>query len=108
MGSRATLRAVPDAERAAKPAAPARKRGRPRTVLANAVDLDEREMLCVLRRKIAKQLDEGVRPASAFAAVLRQYREVDRQIRAIDEAAASLADDDYDDDDDEAFDPSEV
>jgi hypothetical protein len=76
--------------------------------LSNAVDLDEREMLVVLRRRIAKQLDEGVKPASAFAAVLRQFRDVDRQIRAIDEAAASMADDDDFDEDDDSFDPDEV
>jgi hypothetical protein len=77
---------------------PARRRGRPPTRLISAVDKSEREVLVILRRKLAARLDEGV-PTHALAALVRQLRDVDKDIRALD-ARAAQADDDEDDDDD--------
>ncbi len=90
-------------------AAPApRRRGRPRTRLISAVDGSEREMLVVLRRKLAAQIDAGA-PVHALAQLVRQLRAVDRDVRAIDERGAATADDDDDDTDDEAgWDPSKL
>jgi hypothetical protein len=70
---------------------PARRRGRPPTRLT-AVDKSEREVLVLLRRKLAAKLDEGV-PTHALATLVRQLRDVDKDIRAID-ARAAQADDD--------------
>ena len=46
-------------------------------------------MLVILRRKIASQLDKADVPPSALAALIRQYREIDGEIRGIDLAAAA-------------------
>ena len=69
-------------------------------------------MLVILRRKIASQLDKADVPPSALAALIRQYREIDGEIRGIDVAAAQLAagEGDLDDDDDGSagWDPSAI
>jgi hypothetical protein len=93
------------------PVSPPRKRGRPKTQLTSAVDDGERDMLVVLRRKLATRIDECDIP-TALAALVRQFRDVDARIRALDLAAALAADDeaDEDDEDDEetGWDPSKV
>lgn len=81
--------------------------GRPRTRLQNALDLSEREMLCVLRRSLAADIDNKKGPVAARAALIRQFREITAEIKAIDEAAAALDDDD-DYDDDGSFDPDGI
>jgi hypothetical protein len=58
--------------------------------LSSVVGKSERDMLVVLRRKLAAQIDKDVAP-SALAALVRQYREVDREIRGMDLVAAQLA-----------------
>ncbi|BBX63038.1 hypothetical protein MSAS_22120 [Mycobacterium saskatchewanense] len=71
----------------------------------------ERDTLVVLRRKLAALIDSDP-PAYQAVALMRQFREVDAQIRALDEAArveAEQADDvgdDEDDPDDDSFDLS--
>lgn len=111
MSSRANLRAVPSDAPSPAPArrkAPAKRgRGRPRTRLQNALELDERAMLCVLRRQLAADIDSGKGPIAAKAALVRQFREITAEIKAIDEAAAML-DDDNNYGDDDGFDPNEV
>jgi hypothetical protein len=88
-------------------------RGRPKTRLTSAVGSNgsEREMLVILRNKIAAKLDGDV-PATSFAQLLRQFDQYDRRIRAIDarEAEANADDgDDLDDDDgDASWDPESV
>jgi hypothetical protein len=90
---------------------PARKRGRPKTQLTSAVDDGERDMLVVLRRKLALRIDECDIP-TALAALVRQFRDVDARIRALDLAAALAVDDEADDDDEDddetGWDPSKV
>jgi hypothetical protein len=70
--------------------------------LVGAIDASERETLVILRRKIAAQLDQADVPPTALAALVRQFREIDREIRGLDLAAAQLAagGGDLDDDDD--------
>ena len=80
--------------------------------LSGAGGKSERDMLVILRRKIASQLDKADVPPSALAALIRQYREIDGEIRGIDLAAAQLAagEGDLDDDDDGSagWDPSAI
>ena len=71
------LRAVGPDERP-----PAPKKSKPRTIKA-AVDMDERALLVALREKAASEIDAGV-PAAYLAPVMRQLREIDREIRALD------------------------
>jgi hypothetical protein len=62
-------------------------------------------MCVVLRRKLAEQLDADDIAAHAVGQLVRQFREVDERIRAIDAKAAEDAaaqDDDDDLDDGEA------
>jgi trans-aconitate methyltransferase len=54
-----------------------------------ALGAPEREMLVILRRKIAAQIDDGCGPAQ-LAALVRQFREIDKEIRGLDAAAAEL------------------
>jgi hypothetical protein len=69
--------------------------------LSGAVGKSEREVLVILRRKLASRLDNADVPASALAALIRQFREIDHQIRGLDAAAAQLAAGEGDDDDDD-------
>jgi len=62
------------------PAAPAPE---PPKSLVEAVDRSERELLVAMRQKVASELDGGV-PGHAFAALMKQLRELDRDIRAMD------------------------
>ena len=67
-----------------------RGRGRSKTRLASAVDGSERELLVVLRRKLAAGIDQCTTPA-AVAALIRQFRDVDKEIRQIDAAGAGIS-----------------
>lgn len=62
------------------------KRKRPEN-LVDAVDMSERELLVAMRRKVAKEIDGGV-AAAYLAPLTRQLRELDREIRLMDEADA--------------------
>jgi len=47
--------------------------------------------------------------SAAFGALVRQFRQIDSQLRAIDAAAAAATDDDSDvDDADDVWDPSKL
>jgi hypothetical protein len=89
-----------------------RSPGRPKTKLTSAVDGDEREVLVVLRRKLASRIDASDIAAAPLAALVKQFRDIDARIRAIDVAAvmaAEEADDDEDEDeDDSGFDLSNI
>ncbi|BCP15677.1 hypothetical protein [Mycobacterium paraintracellulare] len=90
---------------------PARKAA-PRSLRSAVARGSERDVLVVLRRKLAEQLDAEL-PSHAVPGVIRQFRDVDAQIRAIDEreaeqAAAQDDDDDQDDDEDTTFDPNSL
>ncbi|MGO9352167.1 MAG: hypothetical protein ACLP3C_15585 [Mycobacterium sp.] len=70
--------------------------------LSSAVGKSERDMLVILRRKLAGELDKPHLPPSALAPLIRQFREINSEIRRLDMAAAQLAagdGDDYDDED---------
>ena len=94
---------------------PGRRRpGRPYKTLSSAVarSASERDVLVLLRKRLAAQLDGGDDvPPAAMAALIRQFRDVDAKIRAIDAAAKeATADDDGDmnDDDEAGWDPSKL
>ncbi|MGC2380725.1 MAG: hypothetical protein WA622_26990 [Mycobacterium sp.] len=90
----------------------ARRRGRPYKTLTSAVAVGrsatEREVLELLRRRLASRIDGGDdMPAAAFAAIVKQLRDVDAQIRALDAAAAAAVEEVSDEDDgDTGWDPS--
>jgi hypothetical protein len=71
-------------------------------------------MLVLLRRKLASRIDASVdAPLAPLAALVKQFRDVDTRIRAIDlaaaEAAAQAGDDDDDNGcDDTGWDPSKL
>lgn len=79
------LKVVSDAD------TPAPKPMTPKTIAA-AVQSSERELLVALRAKAAAELDSGV-PAHAISQLMRQLRELDKDIRALD---ARTQDDDED------------
>lgn len=54
----------------------------PKTIV-EAVEMDERALLVALRKKAAAEIDGGV-PAAYLAPVMRQVRELDKAIRALD------------------------
>lgn len=92
----------------------ARRPRAPRTLRAAIDGGSERDALVVLRRKLAALID-GDPPAYQAVALMRQFREVDAQLRALDELEAERAraedgDDENDDegDDDESFDPNSL
>jgi hypothetical protein len=64
---------------------PRPQRGRPKTKLASAEG--ERETLAILRRKLAAQIDQGA-PVHALSDLVRQFRQIDQDIRRMDTAAA--------------------
>ena len=68
-------------------AAPAK----PKTI-KDAAQLSERELLDAMRAKVATEIDAGV-PAHALAPLMRQLRDIDRDIRAIDSEAGKEGDD---------------
>lgn len=61
-------------------ATPAPKR--PATIKA-ALETTERELLVTMRAKVAADLDAGV-PPHTIAPLMRQLRELDKEIRALD------------------------
>lgn len=78
-----------------------RRGGRPKSKLTSAITSGtEREVLVILRQKLAAKLDGDV-PTHSFDKLLRQFDQYDRRIRAIDarEAESNAADDDDLDDD---------
>ena len=83
------------------PDAPAQVRKAPTTIKA-AVEGSERALLVAMRKNVAGTIDAGV-PAHALASLMRQLRELDKEIRAIDARAEQEAAD-GDSVSDEAFD----
>lgn len=51
--------------------------------LREAVERPERDLLVAMRRKVAAEVDAGV-PAHALSSLMKQLRELDRDIRAMD------------------------
>ena len=71
------LRAVAEAERAPKP--------KPAT-LADAADDSERALLVMMRDKISTEIDGAV-PPHTLAPLMRQLRDIDKEIRSLDARA---------------------
>ena len=57
----------------------------------DAAEHSERALLVALRTKIAADIDAGV-PPHTLAPLSRQIREIDREIRALDQRAAEEGD----------------
>lgn len=55
---------------------------RPRTLKA-AAEMSERDLLVAMRTKVAADIDAGV-PSHALAPLIRQLRDLDKDIRLID------------------------
>jgi hypothetical protein len=77
---------------------------------AVARSASERDVLLLLRKRLAAQLDGEDMPPAAFGALVRQFRQIDQQLRALDAAAAMAADDEADDDEGDSaeWDPSKL
>ena len=75
----ASLRAVKDGE-------PSSRKPKPSTLKA-AADSSERELLVKMRDDISDAVTAGV-PAHTLAPLMRQLREIDKEIRAVDIRAA--------------------
>jgi len=110
-GGRATPRSGKKEPAPAKQQATPKKRGRPVSRLTSALreGSTERDMLVVLRAKLAAQIDNG--PAHTFDRCVRQFMQVDAKVRAID-AREAEGDDSEDEDEDGldegAWDPSQL
>jgi hypothetical protein len=76
-------------------------RGRRKTLVSAVDGGTEREILVALRAKLAAAIDGGV-AAHAMPELIRQFRQVDSDVRLLDELARQRAeaDDDGDDADD--------
>lgn len=84
------LRAVKDGESAKKaPAKRAPRKVTPVSVAAAARSGDHRQLLVALGNRIAKSLDDPGTTGPAFAALVKQAREIAADIQAIDAAAAA-------------------
>jgi len=58
----------------------------PPKTIAEATERDERSLLVALRKKAADEIDAGVPPAY-LAQLIRQLREIDKEIRLLDARA---------------------
>jgi hypothetical protein len=65
--------------------------GRPKKLATAVSSDDEREFLVVLRRQIAAKLDEGISAVHAMSSLIKQLRDIDHEIRAIDARRALMA-----------------
>ena len=87
------------------PGAKAPRKKAPATIKA-AVDASERDLLVAMRAKAAAEIDRGV-PAHTLAPLMRQLRDLDKEIRALDVRATQEAEQSGDVED-EAFDASAI
>jgi hypothetical protein len=65
----------------------------PPNSLKDAAEQSERALLVRMRTTIAVEIDNGV-PAHALASLIRQLRDVDKEIRLLDQRASEEARDD--------------
>lgn len=82
-------------------------RAKPKT-LKQAIEPErsERELLVMMRERLAAEIDSDV-PPHTLAPLIRQLREVDKEIRLLDEKRSQESGDD-DAPSDEAFDASSI
>ncbi len=83
MSGKPSLRAVKSSD-----AAPPKPKP---TTLADAADASERDLLVMMRDKISTEIDGGV-PPHTLAPLLRQLREIDKEIRSLDARAEDSRD----------------
>lgn len=77
------------------------RRARPFPSLASAVERgSERDLLVLLRQRLAEVLDGGELAGQAFSAAVRQLRAVDQEVRQLDAREAARAEDTDDGDGD--------
>lgn len=81
------LRAVQAGENA--PAKRAPRKAAPKSVVDAARSGDRRQLLVALQHRIAKAIDDPKTAGPAFAALIRQQRDIAAEIHAIDVASAS-------------------
>lgn len=79
------LRAVKAGESA--PAKRARRKSAPKSVVDAARSGDRRQLLVALQHRIAKAIDDPKAAGPAFAALIKQQRDIAAEIHAIDLAA---------------------
>jgi hypothetical protein len=75
--------------------------------LEEATESSERELLAAMRRRVAAEIDAGV-PAHALAPLMRQLRDIDKDIRALDARTEQEAAGHAGAVPDEAFDPTAI
>lgn len=85
---------------------PPRKKQKPRTLKA-AAELSERDLLVKMRDDISDAIEGGV-PAHTLAPLMRQLKEIDRDIRQLDQRAKQEAEEDSGEDIDDTFDASSL
>ena len=61
--------------------------------LKDAVDVSERALMVTIRAKIAAEIDAGV-PPHTLAPLTRQLRDIDKEIRLLDQRAKEAAEED--------------
>ncbi len=93
------LRAVTDAD---KP--PLQKPKQKEKTVKQAAVSSERDLLVALRNMAANDLDSGAIPAHARPTMIKQLRELDRELRALDEREAQEGAQDDGGDVDDRFD----
>lgn len=74
MAAKAQLRAVTDEDSAPK---------KPPTSLTEAAERSERDLLVMMRDTVSAEIGRGV-PAHTLAPLMRQMRDIDREIRQLD------------------------
>lgn len=94
------LRAVTDADVAPLPKPKA-------TTLKAAAENSERELLVMMRSNISDTIDAGV-PAHTLAPLMRQMREIDKEIRTLDARAAQEISAGEQQSVDNSYDPSSI
>lgn len=104
-GKAPARRGRPSKQASTSDKAPTRRAGRPKSLVASTISegSSEREMLVVLRAKLAKQLDGEV-PTHSLDKLLRQFLNLDARIRSIDARAAEAEDGDDEDADEDVGD----
>lgn len=85
----------------------ARRAPAPPKTLKDAVGLSERALLVMMRTKIANEIDGGV-PPHTLAPLMRQLRDIDKEIRLLDIKAEEESRENAGPAPDEAFDASAI
>ncbi|MFH5879769.1 hypothetical protein [Arthrobacter sp. NA-172] len=62
----------------------------PPKTLVEATELSERDLLVMMRVRVATEIDSGV-PAHALAPLMRQLRDLDKELRLHDQSAKQEA-----------------